>query len=412
MENRYLFLDPVDPAWDGILHELPEIEKKWKAPFYLFHEATLVRNIQLLGSCFGGKIDVAYAMKANPWLAPAAATEAEYIEVSTDGELELCRFYGIPGKKIVLDGVCRTDHTLEKALEMGVKRICIDSPGQMRQLTGIFRGEGKIEVLLRLSSGNRFGMDVEEIGQCAELGRHCGTVRIVGVQYYPGTQRSDWRKVSKELEYLAENLESLSRLPGLDLSEIQLGCGVGFPYFVGEEGNRYMVSVETIAAFVENLQKRYKVIYEAGRCVAASAGIYLTKVYQTKSRNGEEVIFCLGGTNQLQYPGGVLGIRTPYIREICGSPAGKKSAYTICGSLCNEADVLARECMLDENLQRGDLLVFSGAGAYCVSEAPNLFLAMEMPAILVYNNQDNVNLQAISCVRTHIPTYRLFDDRM
>lgn len=84
----------------------------------------------------------------------------------------------------------------------------------------------------------------------------------------------------------------------------------------------------------------------------------------------------------------------------------------ICGSLCNEADVLARSAAADEGVQRGDLLIFYGAGAYSATEAPNLFLSMEMPSVLVYNRMDNVHAQDIRCVRGHSSTYRLLDDRM
>ena len=84
----------------------------------------------------------------------------------------------------------------------------------------------------------------------------------------------------------------------------------------------------------------------------------------------------------------------------------------ICGALCNEADVLVRSAAVDESVQRGDLLIFYGVGAYSATEAPNLFLSMEMPSILVYNKLDSVHARDIQSVRGHASTYRLLDDRM
>ena len=139
----------------------------------------------------------------------------------------------------------------------------------------------------------------------------------------------------------------------------------------------------------------------------------MTKVFQIKERKDEKILFCLGGTNHLRYPGGMLGIRTPYIQYLCGTPSGKMSSCMICGALCNEADVLARSAAVDEGVQRGDLLIFCGAGAYSATEAPNLFLSMEMPSVLVYNRMDNVYYpQDMRCLRGHSSTYRLLDDRM
>lgn len=171
--------------------------------------------------------------------------------------------------------------------------------------------------------------------------------------------------------------------------------------------------MDEAAGFVHELRKKFKVIYEAGRCAAASAGVYVTKVFQIKEREGKKILFCLGGTNHLRYPGGALGIRTPHIENLCVVPAGRTSGCMVCGALCNEADVLARSAAVDEGVQRGDLLIFCGAGAYSATEAPNLFLSMEMPSVLVYNKMDNVYYpQDMRCLRGHASTYRLLDDRM
>ena len=109
MEDKYAFLDPMDKAWEDIMEGLRKTEQEWCAPFYIFHKNLFIRNLNLLREHLGGDVDIAFAMKANPWLAPAAAEVADYIEVSTDGELKMCRAYGILGSRITLDGVLRTE---------------------------------------------------------------------------------------------------------------------------------------------------------------------------------------------------------------------------------------------------------------------------------------------------------------
>ena len=416
MEDKYAFFDPMDKEWKDVMDRMRKTEREWGAPFYIFHENLFVRNLNLLRECLGGNVGIAYAMKANPWLVKAAAEAAEYIEVSTDGELRMCREYGIPGSRIVLDGVLRTEDMLRNAFDMGVRRFCIDSAEQVRQITELcdagMSGENSVELLLRLGSGGRFGMDKEEVVQCIHICDKNMSARIVGLHYYPGTQRNEVGKLRRDLEYFQQALNGLSELPGFDISEIQIGCGIGFPYFVGEKKEKYAVAMDEAAMFVKELRKKFKVIYEAGRCVASSAGVYVTKVFQIKDRENEKILFCLGGTNHLQYPGGMLGIRTPHIGNTCRTSSGRVAGCMICGSLCNEADVLARSAAADEGVQRGDLLIFYGAGAYSATEAPNLFLSMEMPSVLVYNRMDNVHAQDIRCVRGHSSTYRLLDDRM
>lgn len=292
MDEKYSFLNPIDEEWKRVMDEMRKTELEWGAPFYIFHENMFVRNLNLLRECLGGEMDIAYAMKANPWLAPMAAEAADYIEVSTDGELQLCRAYGIPGGKIVLDGVLRTEDMIRDALDMGVRRFGIDSAEQARQiaelcdeLCGAGRlGEDSAELLLRLGSGGRFGMDKEEAMCCFHICAKSRSARIVGIHYYSGTQRSEAGKLKRDLEYFRRSLDGLCGLPGADISEIQIGCGIGFPYFTGESKEEYVDAVEEAARFVNELRGKYKVIYEAGRCVAASAGVYVTKVFQIKGR--------------------------------------------------------------------------------------------------------------------------------
>ena len=240
MEDKYAFLDPMDKAWEDIMEGLRKTEQEWGAPFYIFHKNLFIRNLNLLREHLGGDVDIAFAMKANPWLAPAAAEVADYIEVSTDGELKMCRAYGILGSRITLDGVLRTEAMLRDALDMGVRRFGIDSVDQARQIIGLCDelcaagklGEDSVKLLLRLSSGGRFGMGTEEAAQCFKTCGESKHARIVGIHYYSGTQRSEAGKLKRELEYFRQTLNSLCELPGAAIYEIQFGCGLGFHIFL------------------------------------------------------------------------------------------------------------------------------------------------------------------------------------
>ncbi len=410
MGDRYEFLNTETAEWEEIICSLPDIEKKWSAPFYLFHENRMMWNLELLRRCLGGA-SIAYAAKANPWLIRAAVKRADYIEVCTEGELELCQAYEIPGAKIVMDGVLRTEKALQQALNLGVKRFCVDSSSQLEQLIHMSGEIEHLEILLRVSSGNQFGMDKKEVEICIRLCSAFGKECITGVQFYPGTQRNEKEKVKRDIDVFRQWLEWLEKLQDFQAKEIQFGSGIGFPYFLGDRLEDYKEALDEIAVFIRELSGRYRVIYEVGRLVAASCGLYVTKVFGVKEREDKRILFCLGGINHFQYPGGAFGIREPGVKVICASPAGRMRESMVCGALCSEADVWIRRKMLDEGIRQGDLLAFPGAGAYCAVEAPNLLLAMEMPAVLVYNKSNSANIQDIDCAHAHIPTYRLVDDR-
>lgn len=71
---------------------------------------------------------------------------------------------------------------------------------------------------------------------------------------------------------------------------------------------------------------------------------------------------------------------------------------------------MVRRCNMNVEIDVGDLIIFYGVGAYSPTESPNLFLSMEMPAVLLYN-ENNDFFQNKYMVRSGLHTYKLIDDR-
>ncbi len=396
--------------WDHIKAALERTKGRWETPFYLFSETKARKNAAVLRHYMGSKVKLAYAMKANPWIIKPLSDEVDYIEVCSEGELEICKRHGVPGEKIVLGGVYKGERMIERAFDMNVERFCIDSKEQLERIiqSAVFMRK-HAEVLLRMSSGNQFGMEEEEAGECIRM---CGrenrdslnNVKIMGIQYYPGTQRGSIRQIQKEIQRLDEWIECLEGQPEYKLNTVEFGAGIGVPYFESEDMEDYEEALRYVSDYARKLSERYRVVYEAGRIVVAASGIYVTQVFARKRKGEKTVLFCRGGTNHLSYHGGILGVRTPVVKSICGNPSGEAGRYMICGSLCNEGDVMGRDVILPEkNIGSGNSIAFFNAGAYSATESPNLFLTMEMPAVLMYN-QDNDFIQEI---RGHFPTYKL-----
>jgi diaminopimelate decarboxylase len=63
--------------------------------------------------------------------------------------------------------------------------------------------------------------------------------------------------------------------------------------------------------------------------------------------------------------------------------------WTLCGSLCTTADVLARNVEF-HNLKIGDTLVFTRTGAYSVMEGMAVFLSREMPEVYVFSENSGL----------------------
>ncbi len=394
-DEKRLFLEDLT-AWDALPLDTEA------TPFYLFHENMAVENVLALRRHFGDGVRISYAMKANPWLAKAAGGAADFVEVSSPGELALCRAYGIPGAKLTVDGLLWPAASLRAALEMGVTRFCVDSAQQLSLLLGEARGK-PLSLLLRLSAGDQFGMDRRELAAC--LRRTGG--RVHGLQFYPGTQRTQPGWVRRDLRCLKA---WLTELDGLGWREVEFGAGLGLPCFAGEQAQPYLALLEEVSRFARELGKRCQVTYEAGRLIAASCGVYVTRVFARRRREARTYLFCQGGTGHLRYQGGELGVRTPKLRGLCAHPSRRPGVFTLCGPLCAQADILARTCStLDAAFGEGDRIVFYGAGAYA-AETGNLLMAIDLPRILIYNGGEGRS--ALRCARGALSAGRLLDDRM
>ena len=98
-----------------------------------------------------------------------------------------------------------------------------------------------------------------------------------------------------------------------------------------------------------------------------------------------------GGSHQVRYYGQMQGMQIPFIDHIPKNrgdsgecQTGEPDKWTICGSLCTTADVLARNAEFTD-LRTGDVLVFHKAGAYSLYECMSLFLSRDMPRIYLHD---------------------------
>ena len=71
--------------------------------------------------------------------------------------------------------------------------------------------------------------------------------------------------------------------------------------------------------------------------------------------------------------------------------SGEAAKWTLCGSICTTADVLARDAAFTD-LQIGDILVFCRTGAYSCMEGISTFLSRELPVIAEYSEKEGLRI--------------------
>lgn len=368
---------------------------KENSPCYYFDAEALIRNIQTMRERFERAAEICYSVKSNPFLVKYAAEAADCIEVCSEGELRLCEEIGIPTSKIVVGGIFKRDEELEYLAGRHYRRVSVESLRELNTLANAAARHGVVQdVLLRLSSGNQFGMREDELFEAAGHPGKFPCIRFRGIHYYSGTQKKKGPDIEKDLNVLRRAAERL----GLPNPQIEYGPGIGFPVLM-EDSDWYDRLSEEIGSLLVPFCKEHFVTLEMGRVLTSAIGCYITKIIDIREREKDLFYIVNGGIHHVSYYGQVNGTRCPYIRYLEEKDMVSVQV-TICGELCTAHDILAKKAVIPTG-GVGDFLVFENVGAYSVTEARSLFLSHPLPSVLIRDDT------RIYVARSQRDTYKL-----
>lgn len=378
-------------------HEiLMEAANAYGTPAYLFDLDAFSERIRRMKERMGERIEICFAMKANPFLVEAAAPHIDHFEVCSPGEYAVCERACVTGRRIVLSGVNKEEADVRHVMKQGgAGTYTAESIRQVELLEACARK--KVKVILRVTSGNQFGMDEEQIREVIQNRDRYPHLSIQGLQMYTGTQKKKRSKMEQEAAYLADLMQTLREQYGFEGTELEYGPGFYVPYFEGEKEDDWEETAASFAAFLRSLPFSGKWILEMGRFLAAPCGYYLTRIADRKRNHGQNYAIVDGGIHHLNYYGQTMAMKIPRHRFF-PAHGGDEELWTICGSLCTVGDVLVKNLPLC-GADIGDLLVFERVGAYSVTEGIYLFLSRRLPVVLTYAKKEGIRL-----VRKDYPT--------
>lgn len=421
-----------------------------QTPYYVFDTDEFAKRAAMIRAaldCKGGRrIPLCFSIKANPFLLHRLPAGLDHVEVCSPGELEICIALGVKPESIIYSGVMKEKCDIERAVSYGAGILTCESIRHAALISEVMLeciqegaheaefAETKAQVILRLTSGNQFGMSLEDIEYIISHPDEFKGITVMGIHYYSGTQKS-LRKINKDLEKIKSALSILKEKYGFEPQLIEYGPGLCVEYFEEDWQEKEKQSLDEAAEVLRKFAEEYPLGIEMGRFLAASCGKYYTQVKDLKSTGDANYAILDGGIHHLNYFGQRMAMQVPPISiyradeiyfgeklgEIKGAagPIGNTfngcevseneertvveftelpdTDYTLCGSLCTVADVLVREVKL-KKLELGDVLEFGHCGAYSVTEAPALFLSRQLPAVYAYSKE-----YGYECLREHIP---------
>lgn len=375
-------------------------------PCYVFDEAAIARRVELLRRALPDGIRICYAMKANSFVLEAASRSVDYVEACSPGELATCSAVGVPEDKWVVSGIYKDPDVMANLIanHKGIHRFTVESAAQLELLAALAQhAERPVPLLMRLTSGNQFGIDVDQIRSLISCVSGDPHVDVCGIQFFSGTQKSSPSRLRREIGMLDAVIAELSESCGVCLRELEYGPGLPISY-CRDEGEQELLEpklLHTLASALEEMSFSGTKTLEIGRSLVASCGTYYTSVVDVKCNRGQRYAVVDGGKHQIAYYGPALALKPPAFHVISDHAPGPRDSWAICGSLCTTTDLLVKQADLPA-LHIGDRIAFHNAGAYCPTEALALFLSRDLPRVYVRGESGVTRL-----VRPRIETSRL-----
>lgn len=247
----------------------------------------------------------------------------------------------------------------------------------------------------RLSMGGKprqFGIDEEEIFQNISILNSYKNVEIIGIQVYMGTRILDGDVICQNTQNILKLAEKFSKQTDQYLQFVDIGGGLGVPYFGNEEELNIQRLGKQLAPIIADFKANFpntRLAMEAGRYLVAKSGIFVSKVNYTKKSREENFVITDGGTNCHMAAVGIGSFvkRNFPMINLTNLNETDIETYNVTGPLCTPNDIVGKNVELSR-VQKGDLIGVLQSGAYGPSASPGLFLSHGFPAeVMILNGE-------------------------
>ena len=366
-----------------------------RTPFYAYDRALMARRVELLRQHLPAVVELHYAMKANPMpdVVNHLARLVDGLDVASAGELRVALASGMAPAEISFAGPGKTDAELADALRAGIV-VNLESEREMERLAVLGTAAGaRPRVAIRVnpdfelkSSGMRmsggpkqFGVDAERVpDMLARLGAL--DLDFQGFHIFSGSQNLRAEAIGEAQQKTIELAAKLAVDAPAPVRLLNIGGGLGIPYFPGERPLDLAAVGANLAKLLDGLERRLpqaKVVIELGRYLVGEAGIYVCRVIDRKISRGHVFLVTDGGLHHHLAASGNFGqvVRKNYPVVVGNRVAGgEREIASVVGPLCTPLDLLA-DSMEMAKADAGDLVVVFQSGAYGLSASPAAFLS-------------------------------------
>lgn len=364
-----------------------------QTPVYIYDRKLISQRVASLRAILPKKIQLHYAMKANPMPAVVQhfARLVDGIDVASHGEMLTAINTGISASEISFAGPGKTDKELSAAIAAEIvinvesenELIRINNLGKILKITPniAIRVNPDFELKasgMKMSGGpKQFGIDAEKLPELLSSLSQL-SVNFTGFHIFSGSQNLKIESLIDAHNKTFALADALSQHVKSDFRFINIGGGFGIPYFPGDKP----LDIKPIADNLQRLLEEYPqfdnkdIVIELGRYLVGEAGIYVSQIIDKKDSREQTYLITDGGLHHHLSNSGNFGqvIRKNYPVRISKQKETKQTEnVTIVGPLCTPLDTLANKVELPQ-AEIGDLVVILQSGAYGKTASPEEFL--------------------------------------
>lgn len=329
------------------------------------------------------------------------------VDVATGGELAVALAGGADPARLGLHGNNKSVAELERAVEIGIGSIVIDSLIEVERLAAIaerrgLAGDRAQKVLIRVNTGvhaethdflatahedQKFGFSLTDAPAVARRIRELPSLELVGLHCHIGSQIFGTAGFAESAARLVELYADLRGEGGLPV--LNLGGGFGIAYTSADAPT----PIEDLAdGIVDAVARECEVrgvplpnlAFEPGRSIVGRAGVTLYEVGTVKPVRVSDDLTRL----YVSVDGGMSDNARPalydaaYSARIASRVSDAAPALArVVGRHCESGDIVVDAEYLPGDVAPGDLLAVPATGAYCFSLSSNYNYVPRPPVV-------------------------------
>jgi len=365
-------------------------------PYFAYDRRIARRRVETLRAALPESIELHYAIKANPMPSVVEMFRplVDGFDVASQRELIVALDTGMPPSEVSFAGPAKRDEELASAIVAGIC-LNIESEGELDRAERIGARLGREpRVAIRVNpsfelkgagmkmggSPRQFGIDAERVGPLL-AGLPERGLRFSGLHIFGGSQNLDHDALADCHEKTFELAGTLLDACALTAEFVNIGGGLGIPYFAGEQPldvTRVGAGLAPLAHAFHERFEHTKLVMELGRFLVGECGVYVTRVVDVKVSRGVRFAMTDGGLHHHLANSGNFGqvIRKNYpvvVANRIGEPVCEDK-QSVVGPLCTPLDLVADKLPMPE-LRVGDLVAVFQSGAYGYTASPRDFLS-------------------------------------